>query len=375
MIKAVAALIATALLAACTASTSHHAQAIADLTAPSYAFTNELVAPHVNVLHQVGFHTQPRGNVEVIEQANGVILIDSGGSPAGAEEVIAFVHSATRKQVTAIVITHWHGDHSLGVARLKQEWPNARIISTPGTRDMLASPDTDRFMPSDNPEANARLQQNTARVVAALTQRGQSTELSVTERAGYTQAAAELQDYAHDMETARRFVPTETFSDHLTLTDHTTPIELMFLGRANTEGDAIAWLPRQRVLITGDTVVSPIPYGFDSYPADWLAVLQRLRAYNYAVLLPGHGMPMRDKTYLDRLIAALTAARTQAAALAADTTITQENVSQHVNFSDLRRQFVGDDPWLTRWFNGYWSTPIAWSALREARNIPIVQGG
>ena len=75
------------------------------------------------------------------------------------------------------------------------------------------------------------------------------------------------------------------------------------------------------------------------------------------------------------IFAAIIAARTQAAALAADTTVTQENVAQHVDFTDLRMQFVGDDPWLRRWFNGYWSGPIAWSALREARNIPIAQGG
>ena len=372
MIKIIAPAFLLAMLPACAANLPPPPEAPPEHT---WSFTTETVAPHVSVLHQTGFHAQPRGNVEVIEQSNGVVLIDSGGSPAGAEDVISFVHGATRKPVTAIVVTHWHGDHSLGVARLKQEWPDVRVISTPGTRDMLASSDTDRFMPGDNAEANARLQQNTANVAAAFAQRSQRPEFSATERAGYAQAAAELQNYAHEMERARRFVPTETFGDHLTLPDGATPVELMFLGRANTEGDAVAWLPRQRVLITGDTVVSPIPFGFDSYPAEWLNMLQRMRAYHYAVLLPGHGMPMRDKTYLDRLVAAVTAARTQAATLAADSTVTQENVGQHVDFTALRTQFVGDDPWLTRWFNAYWTTPIAWSALREARHVPIVQGG
>src|SRR5262249_9643466 len=120
---------------------------------------------------------------------------------------------------------------------------------------------------------------------------------------------------------------------------------------------------------------SPIPFGFDSYPGEWLTILQRMRAYDYAVLLPGHGMPMRDKSYLDKLIAAIVAARTQAAALAADTTITQENVAQHVDFNDLRTQSVGAVPWRRRWFTLYWTTPTAGSALREARTAPIAQGG
>jgi glyoxylase-like metal-dependent hydrolase (beta-lactamase superfamily II) len=375
MIKIFTTALLLATLTACAASNLAPLSPPTVAPTPTWAFTAEAVAPHISVLHQVGFHAQPRGNVEVIEQTDGIVLIDSGGSPAGAEEVISFVHGVTHKAVTAIVITHWHSDHSLGVARLKREWPNARVISTPATRDMLADPRTDRFMPGDNAEANARLQQNLASVVAAFSERSQHTELTAAERTGYAQAAAELQNYAHEMETARRITPTETFSDHLTLPDRTTPIELMFLGRANTEGDAVAWLPRQRVMITGDIVVSPIPYGFDSYPSEWLSVLQRIRAYNYAVLLPGHGMPMRDKSYLDKLIAAIAAARAQAATLAPDAAVTQENVGQHVDFADLRRQFIGDDPWLTRWFNGYWSTPIAWSALREARHTPIVQGG
>ena len=86
-------------------------------------------------------------------------------------------------------------------------------------------------------------------------------------------------------------------------------------------------------------------------------------------------LPMRDKTYLDRLIAAVSTASTQSASLAADDALTQGNVGQFLAFTVLRMQIVGDDPWLTRWFNACWSTPSAWSALREARHVPIVQGG
>jgi glyoxylase-like metal-dependent hydrolase (beta-lactamase superfamily II) len=121
-----------------------------------YGYRAEQIAAGVYALNQGNeFHIQPRGNVEVIEQSNGVVLVDSGGSPDGAEQVIAFVRSLTDKPVTAIVITHWHGDHALGISRLLEEWPQARVISTAATRDMLASPDADRFMPGDNAEANA----------------------------------------------------------------------------------------------------------------------------------------------------------------------------------------------------------------------------
>src|SRR5690348_3927935 len=75
-----------------------------------FSYVAEQLAPRVFALHQrEPFHAQPRGNVEVIEQNAAVVLVDSGGSRAGADEVISFVRSQTNKPVTAIVLTHWHG--------------------------------------------------------------------------------------------------------------------------------------------------------------------------------------------------------------------------------------------------------------------------
>ena len=45
----------------------------------------EQLAANVYLLSQGNeLHVQPRGNVGVVEQRSGVVLIDSGGSPASA---------------------------------------------------------------------------------------------------------------------------------------------------------------------------------------------------------------------------------------------------------------------------------------------------
>src|SRR4051812_39561684 len=41
-----------------------------------YGFTSEQLAPNVFALYQPGFHVQPRGNVEVIEQSRSIVLVD-----------------------------------------------------------------------------------------------------------------------------------------------------------------------------------------------------------------------------------------------------------------------------------------------------------
>jgi glyoxylase-like metal-dependent hydrolase (beta-lactamase superfamily II) len=175
------------------------------------------------------------------------------------------------------------------------------------------------------------------------------------------------------MALTRRVAPTETFEQSLTLEDIFRPVEVKFLGRANTAGDAVVWLPRQKVVITGDVVVAPIPFGFNSYPEEWIGVLNQIRDLNYAVLAPGHGRPMRDTAYVDLLISILTDVRAQIALLASSD-MDAAAVNAEVKLDEAQATIAGDDPWLERWFRDYWKGPIVSSALREARGEPIVQG-
>lgn len=338
-----------------------------------FSYIAEELAPGVHVFRQrEPFHVQPRGNVVMIEQRAGVVLVDSGGTPAGAEEVIALVRARTDKPVRALVITHWHGDHVMGAERLAREWPGLRIISTEATHEHLTSPRTNRFMTGDDEAANAELQRNIANAVQYFRSEAENAALSEAERRGFAAAAREVSDYAIHVAAARHALPTETFRESLTLDDPDRPVEVRFLGRANTDGDATVWLPRQNIIATGDIIVAPVPYAFGSYPNEWLDVLHRLRAED-ATLIPGHGAPLRDDAYADQLIALIEAGRTQVNALVAEG-LSDEAVRERVDLSAARAPFVGDDPWLTRWFDAYWTEPFVTSALKEARGVPIVQG-
>jgi len=339
-----------------------------------YGFQAEQVADGVYTLNQGDdFHIQPRGNVGIVLQSKGVVLIDSGGSPDGAEQVIAFVRSLTDRPVTAIVITHWHGDHALGVSRLLEEWPGARVVSTQPTRDMLLSPDADRFMPGDDAAANAVYQANIQGGVNYLRNASLDESLSEAERRGFSQAALEYEQFGHEMARAHRVAPTEVFEMSMTLEDQTHPLEVSFSGRANTAGDAIAWLPQQQVVFTGDIVVLPIPYGFNSYPGEWVMALQKISVLGYRVLVPGHGRPQYDSAYVDMLVAMLNEVRAQVAPMA-PTDMDAAAVSGAIDLDDASTELAGEDPWLRRWFRAYWKDPVVSSALREARGEEIVQG-
>src|SRR4029079_1835571 len=165
--------------------------------------------------------------------------------------------------------------------------------------------------------------------------------------------------------------PTETFEHELVINDRDVPVHMMFLGRANTDGDAIAWLPKQQIVATGDIVVSPYPFGFGSYPAEWIVTLGKLRALGFKTLIPGHGDPMTGVGYLDRLIASIRDLQAQVGPLAR-AGMPLEDVRKKVDFSKSIATF-GDTAVVKANLQGLFFDPMIRSTYKEARGEPILQ--
>src|SRR5262249_43338125 len=75
-------------------------------------------------------------------------------------------------------------------------------------------------------------------------------------------------------------------------------VQVKFLGRGNTGGDAVAFLPKEKIAIVGDLVVYPLPYCYDGYPSEWVQTLQTLSQLGAATIVPGHGPLMHDDAYV-----------------------------------------------------------------------------
>ncbi len=312
------------------------------------------------------------GNITVIEQSDGVVVIDSGLTRADGRRAAQFIRSITRRPVKALVYTHWHNDHPQGGSEIRAAWPRVRIISTPATLRALQGP-IQRYV-SLRPDERMEtifLNQSAATLafVAAQLRNPQHDEAT---RARYRRMEADTRERMTAIRGTYLVLPTETFADELRLDDPVRPVHLRFLGRANTDGDAIAWLPNERIVVTGDIVVSPVPFGFFSFPADWIEVLRRIKALNYRILIPGHGEPQIDTAYVDRLIATLTDLRAQIGPLAAQG-LSLEDVQRRVDWS-AQRAIFGDTPRNRLLFDAYWLTPMTINTYMEARGQEMVQG-
>ncbi|MEW1639977.1 MBL fold metallo-hydrolase [Streptomyces sp. NPDC093801] len=94
-------------------------------------------------------------------------------------------------------------------------------------------------------------------------------------------------------------LPGLTFRDRLTLDAGDFPVELVHPGTAHTSGDTVVWLPRQRVLFTGDVVMSgATPFCLTGSVSGTLAVVEGLRALGPRTVVPGHG-PVGGPELLD----------------------------------------------------------------------------
>lgn len=268
------------------------------------AFTFTEVVP--GVYHAVGTGNLAVGcNASVIVNADDVMVVDTNLSPGAAWALRDELTALTPKPVRYVVNTHWHWDHAHG----NQVYgPDVTVIGHEYTRAKLAAGESmrgrsyDMFITTGLPariaDLNAKLAAAPAADRVAL-----ATQLAVAE----TQLAGS--------KVLVPAPPTLTFTDHLTINRGGREIRLLYLGRAHTGGDIVVFLPKERLVITGDLLVEGTSYIGDGFTAEWPATLERLRSLDFDITLPGHGSVFRGKAKIDHFAAYLRDFRQQAEAL------------------------------------------------------------
>jgi len=71
-------------------------------------------------------------------------------------------------------------------------------------------------------------------------------------------------------------LPTQTVTRSMTIQEAGREIQLLLLGRAPTDGDLFIYLPKEKVMVTGDAVVDWMPFLGDGYPEEWIETLNAL---------------------------------------------------------------------------------------------------
>lgn len=301
------------------------------------------------------------GNCTVIVNDSDVFVVDTHINPAVARAVIGKLADITDKPVTHIVNTHWHDDHTNGNQAWRSAFPTAKIISH--SASLAAMQREWAPMLQQRREAYAPLMiEPLMKAADDLEPRDPAQAWTVRVYAGYVAALKP------ELAMLLPVYPDTVFDDELMFERGKRRIVLRWLGRGNTEGDAVVWLPDDRVLITGDLLVYPIPFAFDSPMTDWPDTLARARGLGAEIIVPGHGRALQGGDYLEqveKLLRATLAAVTQAQQNGAII----DRLSRQVDLSAQEALFTGGDAEKSYAWKYWYLEPAvksAWQSLGYA---------
>lgn len=186
-------------------------------------------------------------NTGVIIGDDGVMVLDTQATPVMAQDVLAKIRTVTDKPVKYVVLTHYHAVRVLGAAAYGAQ----EIIASRDTYDLIVERGAQDW--KSELERFPRLFQN-AESVPGLTW------------------------------------PTITFTGEMSIFMGETEVQLKQLGRGHTKGDTVAWLPKEKVLFSGDLVeYGATPYTGDAYLTDWPQTLDNVEKLGPEKLVPGRG--------------------------------------------------------------------------------------
>ena len=229
------------------------------------------------------------GNSSVIVNDDDVIVVDDHVSPAAAWVLLDEIKAITNKPVRTVINTHFHYDHAHGNQIFDKD---VAIIGHEFTREMLMNGKSVQMPLYRNyvtglPAQIENLKQRIAMESDATRKAMLQTQLQSAENNAASQAEF------------RPSPPNVTLRTNMTLYRGDREIQIRFLGRAHTAGDVVVYLPKEKIVMTGDMLTSALSNMSDAYVNEWVTTLDELKKIDFVTVFPGHGEAFTDKAKID----------------------------------------------------------------------------
>jgi cyclase len=309
--------------------------------------------------------TFPQSNTTVVIGDEAVLVVDSTYLPSAAKEDIAQIKQWTNKPVRYLLNTHWHFDHTMGNAAYAEAFPGLLIVAQRETRNSCVG-----FNPGWFERFPKRAE--TFRKILESGKDSNGNALTEQDRKDYQQAIEGIAPVWAEYKQLKDRTPNLVFDSEMGIDLGNREVTLQFLGKGNTMGDAIAYLPKEKILVTGDLLVHPIPYLGGGFPAEHLATLQKMALIDAETIVPGHGDVLRDKKYMyqviDLLSQVVAQVRTEVYRLGSGSNnleAVQRAVEQKLKVAEFRRSFAGDDKDNINMFDTFSWPGVIKAAYRE----------
>jgi cyclase len=299
------------------------------------------------IAHQDATDDWPQGNTVVIVGERETFVVDSCFLPSSAREDVAEIRRLSPKPVRFLFNTHWHIDHNAGNSVYMEAFPGLQIIAQSNTREGIMN--WNRRVSAGFASPDGALAKEIAALKKSLSTGNDDggKPLSADDKAAIPTKIDLREKQMSDYRTFRFQAPTMVFDHELSLDLGNREVQMKFLGRGNTAGDGLVYLPKEKIVITGDLLVSPVPYMRGSFPIEWRNTLRDISALDADVIVPGHGAVQHDKTYLNEVIALLDSVLAQVREQAPKVSKTED---LHIDVESFRKSMAGDDPENNLWW-------------------------
>jgi glyoxylase-like metal-dependent hydrolase (beta-lactamase superfamily II) len=300
------------------------------------------------------------GNSIAIFTDRDVVLFDATILPATADAVLNELRRLTPKPVRYLVNSHWHPDHSGGNDEFAKAYPDLEIIASQQTREMMQ--DTAgvyvKTLEFETAQANQEIgkelksgRTSDGRHLTPMDREERHSQLTLGDR------------FLTEFKATHSRLPTLTFGETLTLFHGGREFRFFRLP-GHTAGDVAVFLPAERVLLTGDLLVYPVPFCADSHPSAWIASLEALSRLDAKIIVPGHGQAQPDSSFLQLVLDSFKSIHEQVRD-ALHRGLTLQETQRAINLAAIRTKFTHDDPNLNAVFDGNFA-PIVRQFYDEA---------
>ena len=217
-------------------------------------------------------------NTAIIENDDDVMIVDTHSKPSAARVIIERLREMTRKPVRYVVNTHFHWDHWHGNEVYPAAYPGAEIVTNQITREAMLM------------KGLKRIQDHVRQVPGEIAKlKADIQAANPTQRAKLEADLRLAESYLAEVRALKPALPTIAFEQTMKLYRRDREIHLLHLGRAHTAGDVFVYLPKEKVVITGDAMIGWTPFMGDGYPEEWAATLDRLAQLDFTHIIMGHG--------------------------------------------------------------------------------------
>lgn len=255
-------------------------------------------------------------NAAVILTNDGVVVVDSHSKPSAAHALYREIQRVTKQPVRKVINTHHHWDHWQGNQVYAAHSPHLEIITSEQTKENLTKAEAGVGGLSYIEKQLVNVPKEIEKLKHDILQ-ARSPEQKANLESNLRQAEA----YLEELKTLKPALPTRTLASSVTLNEPGREIQILLLGRGHTDGDVYIYLPKEKVVATGDALIDWMPFLNDSYPEEWVQTLTALETYDFTHIIPGHGeVVSKDhlvffRGYLMDLIAAVKKAAAEGASL------------------------------------------------------------